>query len=93
MAGFTVIDVIRQLGFEPERKLSWACGDATRNRYIEDYGYPPQKLLRKKTNGLGTHCFAVYPHAFLPVAKDVVSRLCEEFQAIASQQLSFPDME
>jgi hypothetical protein len=51
-AGITIIDV-------PE--LTWSIGAAVREMYERRFGVPPEKKLRTKTCGAGSHCFAVYP--------------------------------
>ena len=61
--GLTVIDVMRELRVEPTPDLSWAIGAAVRDAYEQRYGIPPDKALRNKTNGPGTHCFAIYPES------------------------------
>lgn len=57
----TVVDVMRDLGLEVTPSLSWSIGAAVRALYEERYGALPDKALRAKTNGAGSHCFAVYP--------------------------------
>lgn len=59
--GITVIDVMRELRIEPVPELTWAIGAAVRDRYERLHGRLPEKELRTKTSGGGSHCFATYP--------------------------------
>ena len=59
--GITVIDVCRELQIEPTPALTWPVGNAVRDLYEQRYGCLPEKDLREKTNGTGSHCFAIYP--------------------------------
>lgn len=58
---FTVIDILRAWGIEPEARVTWALGAAARDAFAARYGELPAKALRTKTAGKGSHCFAVYP--------------------------------
>ena len=69
---FTVMDVFRALRFEPEPRISWAVGAEARQHYEERYGVPPSKVLRPKTSGAGSHCFALYPPEMWPVVEKIV---------------------
>jgi hypothetical protein len=69
---FTVMDVFRDLRFEPEPRISWAVGAEVRQRYEERYGELPRKVLRPKTSGAGSHCFALYPPEMRPVVETIV---------------------
>lgn len=64
MPGITVIDVCRAMGVEPEKSMTWAVGSALQRRYEEIFERQPPKELRPKTNGGGSHCFAVYPETW-----------------------------
>lgn len=59
--GITIIDVCRQEKVEPVPALTWAVGAQVAALYERRYGRLPSKDLRTKTNGSGSHCFAVYP--------------------------------
>lgn len=85
-ARFTVIDVIRSLKIEPEKRFDWAVGQMVRSRYEAEYGEEPPKELRTKTCGVGVHCFAVYPPAFLPIAISIVQRHAGETAAAQAAQ-------
>lgn len=68
----TVIDRFRALGLATSNEMTWAAGDIVRDRYEEKYGEPPPKELRRKTIGVGSHCFATYPLSFIPVIDEIV---------------------
>jgi len=68
----TVIDVFRELGYEPVKQDTWSVGGIVRNKYFEVVGKLPEKKLRIKTCGVGVHCFAVYPDTWRPVIADVI---------------------
>lgn len=60
----TIVDVFRELGFEPIPEDTWAVGSAMQKLYTEIVGKQPDKELRTKTCGGGSHCFAVYPSSW-----------------------------
>ena len=61
IAGITIIDVCRDLDVEPYNEMTWSVGNIVRDYYEARYGALPEKDLRTKTSGGGSHCFAVYP--------------------------------
>lgn len=71
----TVIDVFRSLGLKPRKEETWAVGAAVRDRYQEITGSLPVKDNRPKTNGQGSHCFALYPESFVPIIEQVIGRM------------------
>lgn len=77
----TVVETIRRHGYEPTPALSWACGAAVRLAYERAHGALPVKALRAKTNGEGSHCFAVYPSGFHRELDEIVRGLCEAFES------------
>lgn len=60
--GITIVDVVRDMKIEPLPSLTWPVGARVRDLYEYMYGRAPQKKLRTKTSGAGSHCFATYPH-------------------------------
>ena len=56
----TVIDVFRSLGIEPTPEATWFVGAAVRDEYFSRVGELPDKDLRTKTEGHGSHCCAIY---------------------------------
>jgi len=68
----TVIDVFNDLGFDPIPEDTWTAGASARNMYESVVGQPPPLELRRKTNGAGTHCFAVYPPSWRPKLETIV---------------------
>lgn len=69
---FTLIDVFRLLKIEPLKESTWPAGAACRDAFEKVYGHPPEKELRTKTAGVGSHCFAVYPWEFFGKAAEIV---------------------
>ncbi len=70
----TVIDVCRRIGIEPTSSLTWAVGAIVRDIYERRYGCLPEKDLRTKTNGPGSHCFAIYPESFASIIECEIRR-------------------
>lgn len=63
--GITVVDVMRDMKIEITPELSWTVGTAVRELWMQQNGgLLPEKELRTKTSGHGSHCFAVYPESF-----------------------------
>jgi hypothetical protein len=83
---FTVIDILRELHVEPLPAVSWAVGSAVRDRYVELHGDAPMKALRAKTNGPGSHCFAIYPWVFREEALAIVEQVIAEIDAVRLMQ-------
>ena len=71
---YTVIEIMLELGVEPEKKVSWMLGNAVREKWKEKTGSSPEYALRPKTSGNGSHCFAVYPGWFRRDMKRIVKR-------------------
>jgi hypothetical protein len=79
----TVLDVMRDLGVEPEPRISWAIGNRARDEYQALYDSLPPKALRPKTAGRGgSHCFAVYPAEMRPT----LERIVREFKTARAAQ-------
>lgn len=57
----TIVEVARDIDVEMTNREAWSIGAAVRTAYENRTGYLPDKELRQKTAGGGTHCFAVYP--------------------------------
>lgn len=68
----TVIDVFHDLDLEPIPEDTWAAGNAARDLYEATTGQLPPKALRPKTNGPGSHCFAVYPESWREELEEIV---------------------
>ena len=87
MATATIRDRITYLGYDyPNRKQAWALGNLVRDAWVRDTGGLPDKVLRVKTSGLGSHCFAHYPAVFWPTMDDIIRRVLEQPQGL----LPFP---
>jgi hypothetical protein len=70
--GITVVSVCRDLNIEPTPELTWRVGAIVRDMYLKQYGCLPDKDLRNKTNGQGTHCFAIYPESWREKIAEVI---------------------
>lgn len=68
----TIIDVMKRLRIEPTPELTWRVGTAVRVAYENKHGRLPEKGLRKKTSGPGSHCFALYSPSFVPVIEKII---------------------
>ena len=90
---FTVVDLIRALGYEVENELSWAAGNRLRDAWIANTGDLPEKRLRQKTSGRGSHCFAIYPRRFWPEALEIVSKMAEQLYSARAAQLGLFDLD
>ena len=70
----TVPEVMRDLGLQWRNEDAWTIGAAVRERYRELHGGKyPEKKLRPKTSGCGSHCFAVYPLSFRKEIERIIS--------------------
>lgn len=69
---FTVPELVRLLGVEASDDLHWSIGNAAQRRFAAAYGRQPPKDNFPKTNGGGSHCFAVYPDDFRPVVEELI---------------------
>ena len=61
----TVHDVAEQIGVELDDEMAWSVGAKIASAWEWQTGTPPLKDLRSKKNGGGSHCFALYPPAFV----------------------------
>ena len=71
----TVPKVFIALGFEPIPADTWIAGAMVREAYRKTVGNYPVKALRSKTNGPGSHCFAIYPPEFRVMIERIVSQV------------------
>ena len=70
----TVIEVAESMGVELPKKAAWEVGSAVAAAYRSVYGTQPIKDLRPKSNGGGSHCFAIYPAPFVPIIQEAIER-------------------
>jgi hypothetical protein len=80
VAGITIIDVCRQMRVEPTKELTWPVGDRVRYIWERRYLASPEKDLRIKTCGAGSHCFAIYPEFMCETIRRVIKRQITEQQ-------------
>jgi len=85
-ADFTTIDLLRSEGVEITPHLSWTVGTTVREAYHRETGKLPAKALRTKTDGTGSHCFAIYPEWFRPEALRIIRQIVKATQALAARQ-------
>ena len=70
----TVSERIEALNFDATTRQRWSIGNAVRDRYVKMYGQLPVKALRRKTSGIGSHCFAIYPPEFQPEIDAIIEQ-------------------
>lgn len=88
----TVIDVLREMGIEPSKDLSWKLGIKVCLRYKEVYGQLPPKDLRPKTCGVGVHCFALYPESFRAIIVGIINDQFDHRYYFAGRHYSLPEL-
>jgi hypothetical protein len=64
--------VFRALGITPSNELTWSVGTRIATMYAREYGVQPPKDNRPKTNGPGSHCFALYPESWVERIKEII---------------------
>ena len=74
----TIPQVAKSMGVIMDNKTSWSVGSAMASMYEKEFGELPPKDLRPKTNGPGSHCFALYPANWQSKIEDVI-RLHQDF--------------
>lgn len=71
----TIQQVARSMGLSLPKETAWAIGTAMANAYKQDNnGTVVPKELREKTNGSGSHCFAVYPLSYVPRIRQAIEQ-------------------
>lgn len=70
--GVIVWDRVLALGYEPTKSLMRAVGHLLQRRYAAKHERQPPKILAPKTNVVGSHCFAIYPYAWVPVIDETI---------------------
>ena len=88
----TVIDVLRSMGIEPSKQLSWKIGIAVVTRFRQINGALPIKDLRTKTSGTGVHCFALYPESFRPEIVSIINDYFDRQYDFCGRQYSLADL-
>lgn len=77
MEVITVMECFYEMGVVPDKHLSWKVGRQVRDTYVQQCNKFPDKELRTKTRGGGSHCFAVYPLEFKDQIKAIITENCE----------------
>ena len=62
----TVMQVFASLGLTPTNNQSWAVGLRVQAEYSKEFLEQPPKDNRPKTDGKGSHCFALDPRTWQP---------------------------
>ena len=70
----TVPQVARLMGVNLDNKTSWSVGSEMATMYFKTFGEQPPKDNRPKTNGGGSHCFALYPKNWEAKIREVISQ-------------------
>lgn len=76
-ASVTVPGRIRALGLPDANDLAWKAGASVRE-WWEGNGNVMQYDLRRKTNGSGSHMFAVYPSDAAAKVDEIIRRVALE---------------
>jgi len=84
----TITERIKALGFEVNNELSWRVGAAIRNKWEEVTGALPEKDLRRKTSGQGSHCMAVYPVKWRAEIDDMIRKVAKQINAEEARQIN-----
>jgi hypothetical protein len=68
----TVPQVAHAMGVELSNKVAWSVGSEIASLYFKQFGEQPPKDNRPKTNGQGSHCFALYPPSWEVIIKKAI---------------------
>ena len=82
----SVVDRVRALGLEVHKSLTWPAGDAVRDEWGRRHGRLPEKALRRKASGTGSHCFAIYPPEFRDEMDRIIREVSDEVESEAAKQ-------
>jgi len=78
----TVMDRIKYKQLQATDNQSWTIGSMVRDEWVRQFATLPDKELRGKTKGAGSHCFAVYPESFVPVIDEII----DKFKLMSAKQ-------
>lgn len=74
----TVPQVARLMGVVLDNRTAWAVGSEMAHQYQQEFGENPPKDNRPKTNGGGSHCFALYPAKWEKKIREVIESHLEQ---------------
>lgn len=74
----TVIQVFEAMGINPTPDQSWSVGSRIATAYRRTTGKEPEKELRQKTSGGGSHMFAVYPTSWYGLIDSAIKSVSSE---------------
>ena len=81
-----VVDVIHEMGVEPEPRLMWSVGGTLARAYLKRTGQWPVQRRHMKTHGAGTHCMAHYPSSWKRRIRDEITKALEAGEATTRKQ-------
>lgn len=84
----TIHDVAASMGMVLDKHRAWRVGDIMQERYKAVAKAAPVKDLRRKKNGGGSHCFALYSSGWIEEIKAVI--LSVEAELAAQLDLFYP---
>ena len=70
----SVSEICHAMGVELTSRDMVVVGAEARDAYEKQTGRLPEKALRPKATGRGSHCFAVYPEPFVEVIVAIIRR-------------------
>jgi hypothetical protein len=69
---WSIPEIYKEMHITVDQRTAWTIGNEVKEQWIAAKGYLPDKELRPKSNGKGTHVLAVYPEEWLERIKDVI---------------------
>lgn len=84
----TTIQVFASLGIAATNEQTWTVGNRMQRLWVKEHGAQPPKDNRQKTNGPGSHCFALYPPEWRP---RIVAEIARVMTIERSQLDMFPE--
>lgn len=74
MRTYSVPERIKFRQMQATNNDSWHLGKVVMQAWVRRYGNLPDKDLRTKTHGGGSHMFAIYPKHFVPTIDAIIDR-------------------
>lgn len=68
----SIHDVAASRGLELDNDQAWEVGKIVEKKWTKLVGAQPHKDLRRKKQGPGSHCFALYPPSWIPVIEEAI---------------------
>ena len=70
----TVMEVAQAMNVRLDKRTAWSLGAEIAEKYFQLTGEQPPKGNRPKTNGNGTHCFALYPRTWDGLIREAINK-------------------